>query len=261
MMGVVPGILNGGATLIGPTTDGTANQVMETDGAGNLSFVTPAGGGGLADGIAIVKDHEVIQVVDVHMDNHHQVGSSGTGSSTGNGQRRHHLATGTTAGSTGWVKFFDESFINLSATEADSAMNFSKAMEAVFVLSQLNTTANGILRLWFGSDGTPTTNLVEKTMGFEIQGNAIKGAHYGTSEVITDLSTTVTADKTTILRVSNDGAGNLEWFVNGTTKATASTGPTGTLTAGVGLSAGVINGADAAQYFFSLAQIRLAVAQ
>ena len=32
-----------------PTTDGTANQVLQTDGAGNLSFATVSGGGGATD--------------------------------------------------------------------------------------------------------------------------------------------------------------------------------------------------------------------
>lgn len=38
-------IMNNPAGLKYPTTDGTANQVIQTDGAGNLSFATPAAGG------------------------------------------------------------------------------------------------------------------------------------------------------------------------------------------------------------------------
>lgn len=36
----------GGATFVLPTVDGTNGQVLGTDGSGNLSFITPAGGGG-----------------------------------------------------------------------------------------------------------------------------------------------------------------------------------------------------------------------
>lgn len=43
--GVVKRIMNNPAGLKYPTADGTANQLMKTDGAGNLSFVTPAATG------------------------------------------------------------------------------------------------------------------------------------------------------------------------------------------------------------------------
>ena len=36
-----------------PTTDGSANQVLQTDGAGNLSFATVSGGGGGGGGVMI----------------------------------------------------------------------------------------------------------------------------------------------------------------------------------------------------------------
>ena len=44
-MGVLPAIINGGATLIGPSADGTNAQVLQTDGSGNLSFGDKGGGG------------------------------------------------------------------------------------------------------------------------------------------------------------------------------------------------------------------------
>jgi hypothetical protein len=41
--GSVKRLMNNPAGLKYPTADGTANQVIKTDGAGNLSFVTPTG--------------------------------------------------------------------------------------------------------------------------------------------------------------------------------------------------------------------------
>ena len=41
--GTVTRIMNNPAGLKYPTADGTANQIIKTDGAGNLSFVTPTG--------------------------------------------------------------------------------------------------------------------------------------------------------------------------------------------------------------------------
>ena len=42
--GSVIRLMNNPAGLKYPTADGTANQIIKTDGAGNLAFVTPAGG-------------------------------------------------------------------------------------------------------------------------------------------------------------------------------------------------------------------------
>jgi hypothetical protein len=43
--GTVTRIMNNPAGLKYPTADGSANQIIKTDGAGNLSFVTPAASG------------------------------------------------------------------------------------------------------------------------------------------------------------------------------------------------------------------------
>jgi len=43
--GSVISLMNNPAGLKYPTADGTANQIIKTDGAGNLSFVTPASSG------------------------------------------------------------------------------------------------------------------------------------------------------------------------------------------------------------------------
>jgi hypothetical protein len=42
--GVVKRLMNNPAGLKYPTVDGTANQIIKTDGAGNLTFVTPTAG-------------------------------------------------------------------------------------------------------------------------------------------------------------------------------------------------------------------------
>lgn len=43
--GTVTRIMNNPAGLKYPTVDGSANQIIQTDGAGNLSFATPAASG------------------------------------------------------------------------------------------------------------------------------------------------------------------------------------------------------------------------
>ena len=50
--GTVKRIMNNPAGLKYPTADGTANQVIKTDGAGNLSFATPAAGATKGQAIA-----------------------------------------------------------------------------------------------------------------------------------------------------------------------------------------------------------------
>ena len=43
--GVVKRIMNNPAGLKYPTSDGTSGQLMSTDGAGNITFITPAASG------------------------------------------------------------------------------------------------------------------------------------------------------------------------------------------------------------------------
>jgi hypothetical protein len=43
--GTVKRLMNNPAGLKYPTADGTANQLVSTDGAGNLTFITPAASG------------------------------------------------------------------------------------------------------------------------------------------------------------------------------------------------------------------------
>ena len=50
--GTVTRIMNNPAGLKYPTADGTANQVIKTDGSGVLSFVTPASGATKGQAIA-----------------------------------------------------------------------------------------------------------------------------------------------------------------------------------------------------------------
>jgi hypothetical protein len=50
--GTVKRLMNNPAGLKYPTADGSANQIIKTDGAGNLSFVTPASGATKGQAIA-----------------------------------------------------------------------------------------------------------------------------------------------------------------------------------------------------------------
>ena len=50
--GVVKRIMNNPAGLKYPTVDGSANQVIQTDGAGNLTFATPSSGATKGQAIA-----------------------------------------------------------------------------------------------------------------------------------------------------------------------------------------------------------------
>ena len=50
--GTVTRIMNNPAGLKYPTTDGSANQVIQTDGAGNLTFATPSSGATKGQAIA-----------------------------------------------------------------------------------------------------------------------------------------------------------------------------------------------------------------
>ncbi len=51
--GTVKRLINNPAGLKYPTADGTANQVIKTDGSGNLSFTTPSAGISAGTSIAL----------------------------------------------------------------------------------------------------------------------------------------------------------------------------------------------------------------
>ena len=96
-----------------------------------------------------------------------------------------------------------------------------------------------------------------------VEDDALKGiAHNGTSEATVDLSTTLTANILTRVTIVSDGAGNIEWFVDGVSKGTTSAGPTGDSPSHAGLiQVEADNGGDAAGQGISLHSIKIYVEQ
>ena len=96
-----------------------------------------------------------------------------------------------------------------------------------------------------------------------VENAALKGlVHNGSAEATIDLATELTVNIVTRITIVSDGAGNIEWFVDGVSKGTSSAGPTGDSTNHAGLiQVEADNGGDAADQGISLHSIKIYVEQ
>lgn len=165
--------------------------------------------------------------------NYSQLTQSVTGSaSTGRSFPNLVIFTGTTAGSTGLAQSVAQT--KLSRGKAQNVINWSKKILLSFTIIIDAATTNGISRFTLGKgnvDGVAA--LAKKGIGVQIEDQALKGlAHDGSSLTTVDFSLTMTLGIVYQVKVVSDGAGNIEWFVDGVSKGTTSDGPTGDGSAG-----------------------------
>lgn len=246
-MGVQPAIINGGATLIGPTADGSDGDVMETDGAGNLLFVTPGGGGGLADAHALIAQG-IVKFVKYSMNDFTATATGGTGGSSQTA-RKLDIFTGTTSSS--YKSMEPDGGPAESIGNDRDELDWAKKITFATSLTQVNNTGNG--QVWIGlgtQNGVDVgSDPISEWAGFRIDGTAIKGIVLrlsGSLDVV-DLSSSVSTSTSPQLVMVLDGSGNAEWFVNGVSKGTSIVAPTGQVTSAHTIAA-IANNADSAQH-------------
>jgi hypothetical protein len=134
---------------------------------------------------------------------------------------------------------------------------------SVRAVSQGNTT-NGVNRILLGPNvGDSIQDLDDNGIGFIIDNLAIKGqTHDGTSLEEVDLSTSLTSGTTATLTAISDGAGNVEYFVNGVSKGTGTGGPSDSSTTGHDSIAVMSeNNADSASQRVTVCHIKVGWAQ
>jgi hypothetical protein len=116
----------------------------------------------------------------------------------------------------------------LAIGKTQGVINWSKRIVWHVVLKVQGATSLGIFRFTVGKDtGDGVGAMGNKGIGFEIANLALKGLDYGSGNVITDLSTTLTLNDVFAITIISDGSGGMEWFLNGTSKGTTTSGPTG----------------------------------
>lgn len=244
-----------------PITGGL--QAKWKDSAGAVLNQT-IGDNGLADGHALIADQDIVKIFRPMLDGNTQNSTSGSGSVSGIDQRSLSVASGTISGSSagttwaeggGWQKGVPSGQIDW-----DKKISFAVSMRLVAG----TPNGNSWMRYGGSSGVTAVSNFSMKSIGFRIDGDAIKGmADDGSVQDIVDLGVTLIVGQLTILRTVCDGLGNVEFFVGGgDSKGTSAGGPTGLETSGkVNPVAGSANNADADQQFIIVHDIIVGVSQ
>lgn len=127
--------------------------------------------------------------------------------------------TGST--NSGTARHYTESNAGWNMGISRVVINWSKAVFVDTVISQVLATTNGITRVTFGSAGT-TGALSVRGIGYETLNDALYGlCHDGSSLDTINLSTSMGTAVTHRITMTSDGAGNGEWFVNGSSVGTS----------------------------------------
>ena len=195
-------------------------------------------------------------------------GVAGTGS-TAAGLRLVRAATGATASSTAYRATALTTGASFSRGKNPDTIDWSKFIIIMIQFHVVAGSTNGKSRATFGpmaNDGAQ--DLDDKGIGFGLHNLALKGYAHGGSGLLTlDLGTAVTAGGDTAATVYNmiivsDGAGNVEWFLDGVSKGTSAAGPTGDSTAGhQEFMVNAENNADTANNQIDTHQFLIGVAQ
>lgn len=185
----------------------------------------------------------------------------GTGATT-TGVRQLRVDSGGTNGGTALRR--SGTNIGWSAGKNRAVLDWSKKIVIHAFIVQIASTTNGLARLSFGkgtADGVGV--LVDKAIGIILEDDAIKGlVHNGSDAATVDLSTTLTANIVSRVTIVSDGAGNVEWFLNGVSKGTSSAGPTGNSGSNeVLLQMETDNGADSASHHLQMNSLKIFVEQ
>lgn len=186
---------------------------------------------------------------------------AGTGS-TSRGALQALVSSGTTASSTALVR--SGGTASWSRGKAKDVINWDKKVVLHVVFAGRVNTTNGKTSLSLGKTaGDGVAVLAREGIGFRVDDLAIKGiVHDGTSETVIDLSTTLVDEQTHEVTVVSDGAGNVEWFVDGVSKGSTASGPTGDSGATATLlQLDAENGADSANQGGQITGLKLYVEQ
>lgn len=167
--------------------------------------------------------------------------TSGTGASAGNTASAYVQAIGPNTGVAGYAIAYTNQFLGLSAGYTFTKIDFSKPIRIGGSIDCFSSVyvgdANNEMKIWIGqTNALPPTNYADPTssaIGWKKTGGALSTftlmVHNGTS--LTTQSSSATLSGSGLVsdwEIRSDGAGNVALFINGTSVATTSAGPTTT---------------------------------
>jgi hypothetical protein len=154
--------------------------------------------------------------------------SGTTNTQTDWGQR---IATGTTSGNNGSYRSGSNAIYPTSRGQSPGVLNFSVPTAIGGLFNNNLRQANVTWRFTIGKNNTDGVgDLTRKGYGIRAVDNGalVLQVHNGTTLTSVTSSFTLTANSAFDVLITNDGAGNVTLFVNGSSVATSSDGPTGT---------------------------------
>jgi len=145
-----------------------------------------------------------------------------------------------------------------------TVLNWSKQCIFAFRFQVLTSTTNGVCRVAFGrgsADGVG--DLDDKGIGIVIDNLGLKlQTHNGSTVAEVNPSQTLTVDIVYSMTITSDGAGNIVWYLDGTSVGTSSGGPTGSSATGHNaLNIHASNASDSAAQEMSVHDIRIGLEQ
>lgn len=199
------GLVDFGATFSLPTSDGTADQILKTDGSGNLGFATAGGGGGLVPISKTTASND--SAVDIDLTGGYSAYLIQFSSRSSSGTRIMHMRTSTDGGTTfdtgasdyGWVYHRLSPTASNASDGSDDRIDLGSAMVAdgtndianfevwVFprtdsrytsILSRMAATESGTTCYWSNGSGVRySTSTVDAVRFFQNLGNIYGDFH------------------------------------------------------------------------------------
>ena len=184
---------------------------------------------------------------------------TGSGVAGAQASRRININSGGTAGSTAYLQ--TQGVVGVSTGVDGQVVDWSQRVLITLKFAIRANTSSGVVRFTLGktaSDGMGTLN--NRGVGLQIEQLALKGhVHDGSSATTTGTLSTLTQNQAYRLLVVSDGAGNIEWFLDGTSIGTSAAGPSAAGAVGdCVFQADVANGVNSAVQAFEMYALQVA---
>lgn len=218
--------LTGTNTLYYRSAAGTWTAVTIGSGLSFTSGTLSATGGSVDVHASLTNRTAIIHEVDL---TNMSTGSTGSGTNSASSPRRAYVSSGTTASSSACRNYHNQAEMGWSCGSDYRIIDWDSEISLSVEATLAASTTNGIARFYFGGDNVTTVqDMPTKGIGFSVKNSALYGVcRNGGSLVEVDLSISLSTSVSCNFTAHSDGAGNVTWYVDGSSVGTSSSGPTG----------------------------------